>query len=64
MIKNERQNWITNIENTASEISDLVDSDILADISQKYGVRSLEGLSDRDLQNVFNELYAVKAALD
>ena len=61
--KDERENWIINIENTASTISSQVGSAIVDAVFQKYGAKSVEDLNPNDLQDVFNELYAIEADL-
>ena len=61
--KDERENWIINIENTASTISSQVGSAIVDAAFQKYGAKSVEDLNPNDLQDVFNELYAIEADL-
>lgn len=61
--KDERENWIINIENTASTISSQVGSAVVDAIFQKYGAKSVEDLNPSDLPDVFSELYAIEAAL-
>ena len=61
--KDERENWIINIENTASTISSLVGSAVVDAVFQRYGAKSIEDLSPCDLPDVFNELYAIEADL-
>lgn len=63
MTKDERENWIINIENTASTISSQVGSAVVDAIFQKYGAKSVEDLNPSDLPDVFSELYAIEAAL-
>ena len=63
MKRDERENWIINIENTASTISSQVGSAIVDAVCQKYGAKSVEDLNPNDLQDVFNELYAIEADL-
>ena len=61
--KDERENWIINIENTASTISSQVGSAVVDAVFQRYGAKSIEDLSPCDLPDVFNELYAIEADL-
>ena len=61
--KDERENWIINIENTASTISSQVGSVVVDAVFQRYGAKSIEDLSPCDLPDVFNELYAIEADL-
>lgn len=63
MKRDERENWIINIENTASTISSQVGSAVVDAVFQKYGAKSVEDLNSNDLQDVFNELYAIEADL-
>ena len=63
MKRDERENWIINIENTASTISSQVGSAVVDAVFQKYGAKSVEDLSPNDLQDVFNELYAIETDL-
>lgn len=63
MTKSERENWIINIENTASAISSQVGSAVVDSVFQRYGARSVEDLNPCDLPDVFNELYAIEADL-
>ena len=61
--KDERENWIINIENTASTISSQVGSAVVDAVFHRYGAKSIEDLSPCDLPDVFNELYAIEADL-
>ncbi len=63
MTKDERENWIINIENTASTISSQLGSAVVDAVFQRYGAKSIEDLSPSDLPDVFNELYAIEADL-
>lgn len=61
--KDERENWIINIENTASTISSQLGSAVVDGVLQRYGARSVEDLNLSDLPDVFSELYAIEADL-
>jgi hypothetical protein len=61
--KDERENWIVNIENTASTISSQLGSAVDDGVFQHYGAHSVEDLSPCDLPDVFSELYAIEADL-
>lgn len=61
--KDERENWIINIENTASTISSQLGSAVVDGALQRYGARSVEDLNLSDLPDVFSELYAIEADL-
>ena len=55
--KDERENWIINIENTASTISSQLGSAVVD------GAHSVKDLNPSDLPDVFSELYAIEADL-
>lgn len=61
--KNERENWIINIENSASTISSQLGSAVVDGVFQRYGVHNVEDLNPCDLLDVFSELYAIEADL-
>lgn len=63
MTRTERENWIVNIENTASFIAAEIGDEVVASTLNKYGVRSIEQISSSDLSEVFSELYAIEADL-
>lgn len=50
--KDERENWIINIENTASTISSQVGSAVVDGVFQRYGAHSVEDLNPCDLPDV------------
>ena len=52
--KDERENWIINIENTASTISSQLGSAVVDGVFQRYGAHSLEDLNPSDLPDVFS----------
>jgi threonine/homoserine efflux transporter RhtA len=61
--KDERKNWIINIENTSSTISSQVGAAVADSVFQRYGAHSVEDLNPCDLPDVFSELYAIEADL-
>ena len=63
MTKAERENWIVNIENTASFISAEIGEEVIASTLYKYGASSVEQIASSDLPDVFSELYAIEADL-
>ena len=63
MTKDERENWITNIENSASTISSQVGSAVVDGVFQRYSAHSIEDLNPSYLPDVFSELYAIEADL-
>lgn len=63
MTRDERNNWILNIENTASYIASEIGEEVVASTLYKYGARSIEQIAPSDLSEVFNELYAIEVDL-
>lgn len=63
MTRDERENWIINIENTASMISSQLGSAVVDGVFQRYGAHSVDDLSPCGLPDVFSELYAIEADL-
>lgn len=63
MIRVERENWIINIENTASYIASEIGEEVVASTLYKYGASSVEQIAASDLAEVFSELYAIEADL-
>ena len=59
--KDERKNWIINIENSASTISSQVGSAAVDGVFRRYGAHGIEGLNPSYLPDVFSELYAIEA---
>ena len=64
MTKRERNNWITNIENTAAAIESQLGSAVVESVFKCYGAHGTWDLSPSDLPEVFSELYAIEADLD
>ena len=61
--KDERENWIINIENTASTISSPSRSAVVDGVFQRYGAHSVEDLHPCELPDVFSDSYAIEADL-
>lgn len=59
----ERQNWITNIENSANVIASYLGTVVVASILERYGARHIEDIDPSFLPDVFNEMYAIEADL-
>ncbi len=59
MTRNERNNWLINIENTAAEVAANVGQETVNFLLSKYGVKSIYALKSSDLSEVFSELYAI-----
>ncbi len=63
MTREERNNWILNIENTAAYIASEIGEAVVASTLYKYGASSIEQIASSDLAEVFSELYAIEADL-
>ena len=63
MKKSERENWISNIENTAAAISSELDSAVVESIFRRFGAHSAMDANPSDLPEIFSELYAIEADL-
>ena len=59
MTRDERNNWLINIENTAAEVAANVGQETVDFVPSKYGARSIYALKSSDLSDVFSELYAI-----
>lgn len=57
MNKSEKENWILNIENSASVVASEIGQETVDFIFQKYGAKSVYDLNPCDYQNLWNELY-------
>lgn len=63
MTTNEKDSYITSIEESASIIRSQVGSAVVDSVFQRYGAHSVEDLNPCDLPDVFSELYAIEADL-
>ena len=59
MTRDERNNWLINIENTAAEVAANIGHETVDFILSKYGAKSVYALKSSDLSEVFSELYAI-----
>ena len=59
MTRDERNNWLINIENTAAEVAANVGRETVDFVLSKYGAKSVYTLKSSDLSEVFSELYAI-----
>ena len=59
MTRDARNNWLTNIENTATEVAANVGQETVDFVLSKYGAKSIYTLKSSDLSEVFSELYAI-----
>lgn len=63
MTREERQNWIINIENSASFIVSEIGEEVVNSTLFRFGTSSIEGISDAELPDVFGELYTIETDL-
>ncbi len=63
MKREERENWITNIECCANRIIEKNGYETVAFVLGKYGAKSVETLHPENYNEVFSELYAIEADL-
>ena len=63
MTKIERENWLINIKNSASYVASGIGEEVVVSTLYRFGVSSIERISDFDLPDVFSELYAIEADL-
>ncbi len=64
MTKQEKNNWLTNIENTATLITSEIGEEVVTSTLYKYGASSSEENASFDFPEVvFSELYVIEADL-
>ena len=63
MTKSERENWIMNIENSASAITSQMGSAVVNFVLDRYGAQGPWDINPSDLPDVFSELFAIEADL-
>ncbi len=59
MTKNEKENWIINLENVAAEVSSEYGSDVVQSILILHNATCLEDLSQAEYEAVFSDLYLI-----
>ena len=59
MTRDERNNWLINIENPAAEVAANVGQETVDFVLSKYGAKSVYALNSSDLSDIFSELYAI-----
>lgn len=59
MTKNERNNWLMNIESVAADVAANVGQETVDFVLNKYGANNVYALKSSDLSEVFSELYAI-----
>ena len=63
MTRDERTNWIANIENTASFIESESGAETVNVVLETNEAQSLEPIASTDMYEVFSELYAIETNL-
>lgn len=63
MKKEDRENWITNIENIADYIASELGEEAVRSVIYKYGAVSIYEIASSELPEIFSELYAIEADL-
>ena len=63
MTREERENWILNIRNSALVISSQLGSEAVTFVLSRYGAFEPDEFADEVLSEVFNELYAIETDL-
>ncbi len=61
MTKTERENWLCNIQETATLVSRQASWGTVESVLRRYGASSIEKLRPSDYPAVFSELYAIEA---
>lgn len=61
MTKNERNNWLMNIESVSAEVAANIGEETVDFVLSKYGAKNVYALKSSDLSEVFSELYAIAA---
>lgn len=61
MTKSERENWLCNIQETATLVARQTSWGTVKSVLRRYGVSSIEELRPSDYPAVFSDLYAIEA---
>ena len=61
MTKSERENWLCNIQETATLVARQTGWGTVESILRRYGASSIEELKPSDYPAVFSDLYAIEA---
>ena len=61
MTKSERENWLCNIQETATAVARQTSWRTVKSVLRRYGASSIEELRPSDYPAVFSELYAIEA---
>ncbi len=63
MTRIERENWLINIENSATFIATELGVDAVNSILKNYGTENIESIPSTDLPEIFSEIYAIETDL-
>ena len=61
MTRSERENWLCNIQETATAVAKQTGWRTVKSVLRRYGASSIEKLRPSDYPAVFSELYAIEA---
>ena len=61
MTKTERENWLCNIQETATLVARQTNWGTVESVLKRYGASSIEKLNPGDYPAVFSDLYAIEA---
>lgn len=59
MTKSEKQNWIMNLKEVATQVKELYGTETVDFVLSKYNAKSIYQLSPCDYSEVFSELYSI-----
>ena len=59
MDKNQIENWLINLYNTANEVAAKYGDDVVKSILFRYNAASIDELHPSDYENVFGDLYLI-----
>lgn len=59
MQNSREEDLLISIQNTASEVADEYDDDVVKSVLRRYNAASIEDLSPSDYEEVFGELYQI-----
>ena len=60
MTKTERENWLCNIQETATLVARQTSWGTVENVLKRYGASSIEKLKPSDYPAVFSDLYAIE----
>ena len=61
MTRSERENWLCNIQETATLVARQTSWGTVESVLKRYGASSIEKLNPGDYPAVFSDLYAIEA---